>query len=221
MKSTGKILLLFAMIGLMAACKNKAGGDAAKTGEAQDVEETSASAMMFNVNTQSTSVIWTGSKATGTHQGVIKVTGGELAVNNGNIEGGSFTIDMSSLAVTDSDMDADTKGKLEGHLKSGDFFEVEKFPTGKFVITSVEPVSGSETTTHNVTGNLTLKEKTHSVTFPANVSITDDKVSAVTPKFTINRTNWGINYNSGIIGTVKDKLINDDVALVINLNAAK
>ena len=101
MKSTGKILLLFAMIGLMAACNNETGGEAAKTGEAQDVEETSSTAMMYNVNTQSTSVIWTGSKPTGTHQGVIKVTGGELAVNNGNIEGGSFNFDMNSLAVTD------------------------------------------------------------------------------------------------------------------------
>ncbi len=220
MKNTGKILLLFALIGLMAACKNKAGGEAAKTGDAQKVEETSATATAYTVNTDHTTVTWTGSKPTGTHQGIVKVTEGKLSVSNGALVGGSFGFDMNSMEVVDLKPE-DGKAKLEGHLKTGDFFEVEKFPTGKFVLTKVEPVTGSETVTHNITGNLTLKDKTHSVTFPANIAVTDDKISAVTPKFTINRTNWGINYNSGILGTVKDKLINDDVAIVINLSATK
>ena len=66
-----------------------------------------------------------------------------------------------------------------------------------------------------------MKDKVHSVTFDANINMGAGKVMAVTPSFTINRTNWGINYGSGIINTAKDKIINDEVAIVINLSATK
>ena len=191
-----------------------------KREKAQEVDTPTAAAVDYKVNTESTSVTWTGSKPTGTHQGTINVTEGSLSVNNGQVVGGSFGLDMNSITVNDLKA-GEGKEKLEGHLKTGDFFETEKYPVGKFTITKVEPVSGSETATHNVTGNLTLKDQTHSVTIPANIAVSGEKITAVTPKFTINRTTWGINYNSGILGTVKDKLINDDVALVINLTAAK
>ena len=78
---------------------------------------------------------------------------------------------------------------------------------------------GIEDATHEIEGNLTLKGITKGVKIPAHISITEGKVSAVTPAFTINRTEWGINYKSGVIGTAADKIINDEVGLVINLVA--
>ena len=113
------------------------------------------------------------------------------------------------------------KEDLEGHLKTGDFFETEKFPTGQFVITKVAPASGQPNVTHNITGNLTLKGVTKSVTFPANVIAAGNKISAVTPAFKINRTEWGIKYGSGLLGTPADKIIHDEIALVVNLQATE
>ena len=76
--------------------------------------------------------------------------------------------------------------------------------------------------THNVKGNLTLKGTKKSITIPANISVAGGKVSAVTPSFTINRTEWGISYGSGsIVDLAKDKVINDDIALVLELNASE
>jgi polyisoprenoid-binding protein YceI len=125
---------------------------------------------------------------------------------------------MNSIA--NSDLTAENgKEKLEGHLKTGDFFETEKYPTGKFEITSVSAASGVEDATHLIEGNLTMKGVTKSVKLPAHVAITDSKITAVTPAFTINRTEWGITFKSGIIGTVKDKSINDEIGLVISLAA--
>jgi len=199
---------------------NKPEGKKAEVTEAKGTAaKASADAVTFNVDDNST-ITWTGSKPGGKHMGKFKVSDGMLKIANGNIEAGNFTIDMTSNEVIDLKA-GDGKEKLEGHLGAGDFFEVEKFPKGMFTITNCKPVSGNPAVTHKITGDLKLKDKAHSVTFDANVNIGGDKMSAVTPSFTINRTNWGINYSSGIINTAKDKIINDDVAIVINLNASK
>ena len=125
-------------------------------------------------------------------------------------------------SITNTDMkEGQGKEKLEGHLKAGDFFDVAKFPTGSFQITQVEPVKGIANVTHNVTGNLTLKGVKKSVTIPATISVAGGKVTAVSPSFTIDRTEWGIQYGSGsIVGLAKDKVINDDITLVLELSAS-
>lgn len=219
MKALFQCTLIFFALGLMVACGNKPKGEAAETGDAKSETATApAAATTYKVDLSSSDVTWAGSKATGTHTGKFGISDGELAVADGKLVSGNFTIDMASLTNTDLAA-GDGKEKLEGHLKSADFFDVETYPTSKFVITSVSPVTGKENVTHSITGNLTMKDKTKSITFDANVAVLNSAVSAVTPSFTINRTEWGVNYGSGIIGTVQDKLINDDVALNINLRA--
>ncbi len=214
-------LIAFLAVGIVLTSCNKAPeGAKAVTGAAKEMAaKATAGAETYTVGANST-VTWTGSKPTGKHMGKLKVSKGELKVNDGNIEAGNFTIDMTSNQVTDLEPG---KGKedLEGHLSAGDFFEVAKYPTGTFTLTSAKPVTGKEGVTHSLTGDLKLKDKVQSVTFDANIAMGAGKVSAVTPAFTINRTKWGINYKSGIINTAKDKLIHDEVAIVINLNAAK
>ncbi len=178
-----------------------------------------AQAVSYNVDNNST-ITWTGSKPGGKHMGKFMVSNGTLKVNDGNIEAGNFTIDMTSNQVIDLQA-GKGKEKLEGHLGAGDFFETAKYPTGTFTITNSQKISGNPTVTHKLTGDLKLKDKVHSVSFDANIVMGGGKVTAVTPSFVINRTDWGINYSSGIINTAKDKIINDDVALVINLSASK
>jgi len=192
--------------------------------EAKDAtEETAVSTTgtSFTVDTQASKVMWTGTKPTGQHMGTIGLSNGTIAVAGGNISGGEFTIDFTSLECTDL-KPGEGKEDLEGHLKAGDFFEVEKFPTGTFKVTSVDAVSGNADVTHNITGNLTMKGITKSVTIPTNVAMMGDKVSAQSTAFTIDRTQWGITFHSGTIaGTAKNKIISDDVGLVITLVANK
>ena len=137
-------------------------------------------------------------------------------MKDGAPESGNFTIDMTSLENTDLAEDAEKKAKLEGHLKSGDFFEVEKFPTATFEVTGVT-AGGTEGATHTVSGNLTMKGITKSVDIPANVSMADGKMTIETPEFTIDRTQWDVKFNSGLFGAVGDAIIADDVKLKITL----
>ncbi len=221
MKNFMRLFLPIFALALLTACGSKTAGEKVEAKEASGEAATaSASAAKYVVNTDKSNIIWTGSKATGTHQGTMKVATGSLAVKDGNIESGNFTLDMNSIAVTDLKA-GEGKEDLEGHLKAGDFFETGKYPTGSFTITKVESASGDASITHNITGDLKLKDTTKSVTLPANVAMVGNTITAVTPAFKINRTEWGIQYASGLIGTAKDKIINDDISLVINLVASK
>ncbi|MEO1514010.1 MAG: YceI family protein [Bacteroidota bacterium] len=219
MKSLFQCTLIVLALGLFMACGNSPEGEAAQTSdETQEAAAPATSAVKYTVDTQNSSIMWTGTKLTGSHTGTIKLSGGEMAVAEGNLTAGSFEMDMNTIENTDLKA-GEGKEDLEGHLKTGDFFEVEKFPSASFVITGVSPVTGKEGVTHSITGNLTLKGEAKSVTFDANVAVLSDRINAVTPAFTINRTEWGINFKSGILGTVKDKAIADDISLVINLVA--
>ncbi|RYD70038.1 MAG: YceI family protein, partial [Sphingobacteriales bacterium] len=129
-----KITFLLATAVAFAACNNAPDADKATTTETQAV--TNAAGTSYALDT-TTTITWTGAKPTGAHSGTFKVTEGSLLINENNLVGGGFTIDINSLNNTDLAGDADSKGKLEGHLKSADFFDVAKYPTAKFEITSV------------------------------------------------------------------------------------
>ena len=223
MKPTFKYLFLFLAIALAAACNNSAPeGEKVESGEA--VEESPATenlgSISYAVNTGKSYITWVGAKAfTGTrHTGKVYLQDGLLSVDNGQLTGGSFTINMTSLE--DTDLEGEKKQKLETHLKSGDFFEVEKFPAADFVITSVEAVNDSTSkVTHRITGNLTMKDISRSITIPAQVSLAQSEMSALTPSFVIDRTEWDVMYNAGVLGTAKDNIIKDEVSLQIMLIA--
>ena len=207
----------------LAACGNAPAGEKVESGEAMDAAETPAAAasVVYAVNTAESQVNWVGGKLVGNdqHTGFLKLSNGSLSLEDGNLVAGKFAIDMNSL--TNTDMGAgDGKEKLEGHLKSGDFFDVGNHPEGSFEIVAVEAVSGQEGITHNITGNLTLKGIAKSITIPASVKISENELVASTPDFNINRTEWGVKYGSGLLGIAQDKIIKDEVGLQINLKAA-
>jgi len=224
MKYISRISFLLLCLGLFTTSCKKPAGDAAKTGAAKDVAAAAASAKSYAVNTAASQVLWTGSKATGQHAGTINITNGQLQVVGSAVTGGTFTLDMNSINVTD--LEGGKKADLEGHLKGmaegnkDHFFNVAKFPTAKFQITSVTPATSNPDANTNITGNLTMRDKTNSITFPANVVVIGGKVNAVTPPFTINRTLWGVNYGSAsVFDNLKDNVISGDISLQINLEA--
>jgi polyisoprenoid-binding protein YceI len=163
---------------------------------------------------------WNGKKVTGEHHGTIALKSGEITVDNGTVSGGHFVIDMAT--IKDNDLtDAAFNKKLTTHLKSDDFFDVEKFPTAEFKVTSVKPLKGAAAGKPNfeVTGDLTIKGMTNSVTFPAVITSANGATQA-SGHVVVDRTKWMIKYGSGKFFTgLGDHLISDEFSLDLNLSA--
>jgi len=160
------------------------------------------------IDTEASTVIWKGYKVTGSHEGTIKIKDGVLKLDHGRLVGGSFNIDMTSLASTD--LEGPGAGKLIGHLSSPDFFNTAKHSTTKFEITKAVAYAAGE---YKVVGNLTIKEITKEIKFRAKV--VDGKVKA---KITIDRTDFSVNYGSGsIFDGLADKTIYDEFDLDVTL----
>jgi polyisoprenoid-binding protein YceI len=165
-------------------------------------------------------VYWGAKKAIGEpHFGTVNVREGALLVKGAQLIGGEATLEMSTITVSDLKDRAD-KATLEQHLKDTDFFDVSKFPTASFKIVEVLP-SNNPNFNGVLTGELTIKGKTNPVNIPANITIKGDLLEASTVTFPINRTDWGINFRSGMLGTVKEKLIDDTVTLSVQIKAKK
>lgn len=178
-----------------------------------------AMAQSLNIDTTKSAVRWVGKKVSGQHNGTVGLKSGSVELDGGNIKGGEFEIDMAKIVVEDL-KDAEYNKKLTDHLKSDDFFGVDKHQTAKFKITSVKPLKTKEAT-HEITGDLTIKGATHPVAFPALVKVNKDSASAKA-KLKVDRTKYGVKYGSGkFFDNLGDKMINDDFEIELDLQAAK
>ncbi len=219
------ILALSAFLFAVSCKKSKT--DNVTTSTEQAVAEHSGDTL--TINTDSSAVNWTAY-----HKGVLNPrfgttkTTGTLSVENGNLVSGSLVSDINTLvtdpkAVDPAASDGKTSADLDAHLKSADFFDVAKYPSVKFDITKVEDLAaGTESKTvganKTVSGNLTIKDKTVNVSFPAKVEITGNQAK-IESKFTINRQDWGLAY--GAEGDPKDWMISQEVDLELNIVAGK
>ena len=171
----------------------------------------------YNVDTQSSNIVWTGYKVTGKHTGTVKIKNGTLTTDGGMLTGGSFEIDMNS--ITDTDMEGEYAGKLVGHLKSEDFFGVNAYPTAKFVITKA--IAQDSKGNYKILGNLTIKETTKEVKFFANFAEANGMVNA-SGKMTIDRSEFNVKYGSGsFFDGLGDKTIYDEFDVQITLVGKK
>ncbi|MDP4606780.1 MAG: YceI family protein [Flavobacteriaceae bacterium] len=153
-------------------------------------------------------VLWKGYKVTGQHEGTIALTEGSLSFADQVLTGGSFTVDMTSLVATD--LDGEMKGKLEGHLKSDDFFGTETHPTAQLVITQVGVDAAGG---YQVTGDLSIKGITQPVSFPMTVA-----ANTATASLKIDRTLYDIRYGSNnFFENLGDKAINNEFDLEVTL----
>lgn len=149
------------------------------------------------------------------HQGYIKPRTGTLAFDaNGTIVGGYFELDMNTITTTDK-KDTSRDNGLVSHLKDPDFFDVKKYPKGTFQLTKA--VKASSDSSYNITGQLTLRAITREIHFPATIVRNGEDIFA-TASLTIDRTKWGITYQSGsVLGLVKDELLEDEIPVSLNL----
>jgi hypothetical protein len=203
------ILSLVVLATVFVSCKGK---EDKKVVAKEELKVEKAVVVENNINVAESSLLWKGFKPTESHNGTAKLSSGVLSVVNGVLTSGTFLIDMSSIT------DADGSKKLEGHLKSADFFDVEKYPTSKFVITSSEV---KEDKIH-VTGDLTIKEVTKSITIPAIISETDSIVTFKSETFELNRTDFNVKYGSkSFFDNLKDKFIKDNMEMSFEIKQAK
>jgi polyisoprenoid-binding protein YceI len=211
-----KVFTVFAIAATLVACKDKA--KEAETTAAEAAAKAQMESVKYIANATESSIEWTGFKPTGKHNGTINVESGVFTVNNGKIESGSFLIDMNSIVDLDIPADDENNAKLVGHLKSADFFDVEKFPNAAFEVTGFEEKDGKSM----LSGNLTLKEKKNNVTFPVTVNSGEDSFTMTSEVFTIDRSKWDVKYGSkSFFDNLGDKFINDDIELKIMVKANK
>lgn len=178
-------------------------------------------AVTYKFNESSGTVKWLGKKVAGQHDGVVKLKEGSLDTAAKG-EKGRFVIDMASIENVDLKDSAEYKKKLEEHLKSPDFFNVEKFPQATLVIKDLKP-DAKDKTLYTAKGDLTIKGITKPIEMPATIVEKDGKAS-IKSSFKINRIEWDIRYNSGKFFDPKqlgDKMIDDQVQFDVNLEGTK
>ncbi len=159
------------------------------------------------IDIKESSITWTGKKILGSHTGTISLTEGYLEMDGEKLLGGMFVVDMTSIDVTD--LEGESKGKLEGHLKSDDFFGIATYPTATLVINKAT----KDGNTYEVSGDITIKGTTEPVTFELEMG-----TSAAITSLKIDRTKFGLRYGSGSFADdLGDRAISDKFTLDVTL----
>ena len=216
------IIVLLATVFTLTACNDVV--DQAST--ATEQQAAAATGKEYVIDSNSSIVNWRATHKGGfaPRYGSLRLSEGNVAVENGALTGGTFTIDINSLWVdTASVTEKDKKAvDLQNHLKSPDFFNAAKYPAAKFVITGIAPYDSSkvksltEGATNLVSGNLTIKDSTINITFPARILVSNSEVN-ITAKFSVDRTSWGLTF--GTEGNPADWLISKDFDFGLDVKA--
>ena len=169
----------------------------------------------LSVNTKASTLDWKATKVTGAHNGKLTIKSGSLKLKDGDLVGGEFVVDMTSITCEDIGS-AEYNKKFVNHLHSDDFFNTSKFKTAKLVIKSARLGKGGH---YDVEGDLTIKGITKPIMFKANVDKKGETATA-TADIKFNRAHYDIKYKSGsFFKDLGDKLIHDDVNLKVKLSA--
>ena len=202
-KKMRKIVLSFVVFAaILTACK---GEKKEKVAVNKAVKVETNIATLNNVDTAVSVLTWKGIKPTGSHNGTVALQSGGMLIEEGVLKGGEFVIDMNTITNVDMAGSAGA-GKIEGHLKAPDFFDIAVYPTSKFEITNVEEAEGKLA----VTGNLQIKDVTKSITIPATISSEGGVTTFKSDVFNVDRADFNVKYGSKRwIEGLKDKFIND------------
>ncbi len=161
-----------------------------------------------NVDVTKSQVTWKAYKVTGSHAGTIALESGTLNFEDDKLVGGKFNIDMTTIKTTD--IQGEYAKKLDGHLKSDDFFGVETHPTANIVFKTVK---SSSKNSYIVNADLTIKGKTNPITFE--ISIYGSKATA---NLKVDRTKYDVRYGStSFFDNLQDKAIYDEFDLIVDL----
>lgn len=169
-----------------------------------------ATAQEKKIDVNKSSVKWVGKKFSGEHSGTLNFNGGTLLFKKGKLTGGNFTVDMTSLTVTDLEA-GKGKEKLEGHLKNDDFFATDKFKTANLAF---KTIAAKANNVYTVTADLTIKGITKPVTFDMTV-----KGNTATADLKIDRSKYDIQYKSkSFFDNLGDNFIYDEFDVMVTLS---
>ncbi|PRY04624.1 polyisoprenoid-binding protein YceI [Pontibacter ummariensis] len=228
------IILLGMLIIALASCDTTIKTDEAVISAPVEKKEVVRPSHVYVIDTAQSEITWIGAKMTGRHNGLFNITEGELYMKDSMLSGGNFLIDMLSVRSDDKTIDQASNEKLTKHLRSSDFFDVENHPTAIFEVTEVtrydsllhQPDNKAPKSkyselrikdpTHRITGNLTIKGETKSVSFPAKVTLKNNLLLAKA-NFNLDRTKWGLVYRSD--QSLGNQTIYPEVNIGINLVA--
>jgi len=188
---------------------NSATNSAVNTAANSNAPKMETKGTAYKITSDNSKVEFVGSKVTGKHDGGFKAFTGTVDLVNKKPEESRVSVDIDAASMFSDDE------KLTGHLKSADFFEVEKYPKATFVSTKIVPDAAKGAGNYTVTGDFNLHGQTKAITFPAKITVNDADV-AVESEFSINRRDFGIVYAGKT-----DDLIRDDVVIKLNLKAVK
>lgn len=160
------------------------------------------------VNAEKSSINWIGKKITGQHNGTVNLKDGTLVFKGDKLAGGKFTVDMTTIST--KDLEGDWAAKLDGHLKSDDFFSTDKHPIANL---DFKKIADKGNGVYTIYADLTIKGITNPVSFDMTV-----KGNSATAKLVIDRTKFDIKYKSGsFFENLGDKTIYDDFELNVSL----
>jgi len=161
------------------------------------------------IDTSASTFEFVGSKVTGSETGHFGQWSGWIELRE-PFEQTAVSIEIQMATVTTE------RDRLTQHLRSDDFFDVPNHPTARFVTSRFAPApEGSGDATHLVTGALTLRGQTQTITFPATIAVTDEAVTA-RAEFSIDRNRWGVSYRG-----MEDDLIRDQVVIRFDVRASR
>lgn len=217
-----KFLAVFALAAMvMASCGGRS-DKKAEIIERLEAGEIPEEVTRAYVDVNASEVAWMGQKITGSgHDGTIAIKEGVIYVYDGQLWGGNMVIDMTQIVVLDI-TDPDMNARLKGHLESDDFFSVATHPEATFEIVKFDPIEGAAAgeANYRVSGNLTIKDITHSLAFNAVVSHGDGVINAFAD-FDFDRSLYDVRFGSGrFFDNLGDNLINDNINLQISLVAS-
>ena len=201
-------LLLFACGG----ATNNTAEESTEGAEMLDEMAEEMSMQEMQIDAANSRVSWSGEMlGIYSHEGTVNLTAGNIAMENGEIASGMFTVDMTSIVPTDENYEPEkgsTPEKLIGHLSSPDFFDVENHPEASFEIT------GSEGST--VIGMLTVRGKSGEERVENVSVVSGEGQTTISGTLTFNRKNYDVSFDH----PAEDKIVSDDVSLNIELTAA-
>ena len=176
-------------------------------------------ATVYHLDQDLSKIQWSGSEEVGgtTHRGELRFREGRVFVKDQAVVAAEFVVDMTYIRVLD--MPTKSGRKLQDHLKSADFFHVEKYPQARFTLSAVGAADTMLGGNALVEGKLTLRGVTQPVQIPLTLGVNDDFVTVTSPEFTIDRTRWGVSYRSSVLGAAKDEAISDLLGLRLRIRA--
>jgi len=191
-----RIILLLILVGLAFSQETLRPKTMLKS-KAPKILNTSGISSRIMLDTSKSSLEWNGGLKVinKEHYGTLKFQQGTLFISSDKSINGTFVVNLRTLVNTD--LSGGSKDRLEGHLRSQDFFDVEKYPTAKLVITKSSILVKVEEKKYRmlIQADLTIKNQTHPISFEAILDL-DSKIKTATGSLEFDRLLYGVQYRA-------------------------